>query len=104
IVHPRDGEEEPVERDFALLPHEWAIHPGTSRPDPAVMLDFNLFTFNGKVFPGTDPLVVRTGERVRIRLGNLSMNQHPVHLHGYSFQVTATDGGTIPRSARWPQT
>jgi FtsP/CotA-like multicopper oxidase with cupredoxin domain len=104
IVHPRDGEEQPVDRDFALLPHEWALHPGTWRPDPAVMLDFNLFTFNGRVFPGTDPLVVRTGERVRIRLGNLSMNQHPVHLHGYSFQVTATDGGTIPPSARWPQT
>jgi hypothetical protein len=63
-----------------------------------------MFTFNGKVFPAIDPLVVRTGDRVRVRLGNLSMDQHPIHLHGYSFDVTATDGGTIPTSARWPQT
>jgi FtsP/CotA-like multicopper oxidase with cupredoxin domain len=104
IVHPRDGEEQPVDRDYAILPHEWAIHPGNWRPDPAVMLDFNLFTFNGKVFPATGPLLARTGERVRIRFGNLSMNEHPIHLHGYSFQVTATDGGVIPPGARWPQT
>jgi FtsP/CotA-like multicopper oxidase with cupredoxin domain len=102
IIHPRDAGFRPVDRDFAILMHEWAIHPGTSRPDPAVMLDFNIFTLNGKVFPAIDPLVVRQGQRVRIRFGNLSMNQHPMHLHGYSFQVTATDGGPIPVSAQWP--
>jgi len=104
VVHPREPEDPPVDRDFAILAHEWAIHPGTYRPDPSVMLDFNLFTFNGKVFPAIDPLVVRTGERVRVRLGNLSMNQHPIHLHGYSFKVTATDGGRIAPEAQWPQT
>jgi hypothetical protein len=41
---------------------------------------------------------------MRIRYGNLSMNQHPIHLHGYSFKITATDGGPIPASAQWPQT
>lgn len=103
IVHPREDDER-VDRDFVLLPHEWAIHPGTYRPDPTVMTDFNLFTFNGKVFPAIEPLVVRTGERVRLRIGNLSMDSHPIHLHGYSFDVTATDGGRIPKSARWSQT
>ena len=104
IVHPKQPEEPPVERDFAIQLHEWAIHPGTYRPDPSIMLDFNLFTFNGKVFPAIAPLVVRTGQRVRVRLGNLSMNQHPIHLHGYSFKVTATDGGAIAPSAQWQQT
>jgi len=104
VVHPRRPAEPRVDRDYAIMLHEWAIHPGTYRPDPSVMLDFNLFTFNGKVFPAIAPLVARTGERVRVRLGNLSMNQHPIHLHGYSFEVTATDGGVIPPSARWPQT
>lgn len=102
IIHPKDPLFRPVDRDFAFLLHEWAIHPGTYRPDPAVMLDFNLFTFNSKVFPAIDPLVVRQGERVRIRVGNLSMNQHPVHLHGYTFHVTGTDGGAIPEGAQWP--
>lgn len=104
VVHPRDPAAHRVDRDFAILAHEWAVHPGTYRPDPSVMLDFNLFTFNGRVFPAIEPLVVRTGQRVRIRWGNLSMNQHPIHLHGYSFKVTATDGGRIPAAAQWPQT
>ena len=82
-----------------------SLEPGTTTPDPTVMTDFNLFTFNGRVFPGTAPLVVRLGERVRIRLGNLSMtNSHPIHLHGYAFKVTGTDGGPIPEAAQWPET
>jgi len=104
VVHPREPEDPPVDRDFAIMLHEWAVHPGTYRPDPSIMLDFNMFTFNGKVFPAIDHLVVRTGDRVRVRFGNLSMNQHPIHLHGYSFNVTATDGGPIAPAAQWPQT
>jgi len=104
IVHPRKLEEAPVDRDFAIMLHEWAVHPGTYRPDPAVMLDFNLFTFNSRVFPGTASLVVKTGDRVRIRLGNLSMDEHPIHIHGHRFWIAATDGGRIPESARWPET
>ncbi len=103
IVHPRVPEE-PVDRDFAIMLHAWAVHPGTSRPDPAVMLDFNLFTFNSKVWPATSPLIVRKGDRVRLRLANLSMDEHPIHLHGHRFWVGATDGGVIPPSARWPET
>jgi len=104
IVHPKDPEDPPIDRDFAIMTHTWAIHPGTYRPDPAVMLDFNIFTFNSRVFPGTAPLVVRTGDRVRIRLGNLSMDEHPIHIHGYNFHVTGTDGGKVAESARWPET
>ena len=101
IVHPKQPK--PVDRDFAFLTHEWAIHPGTYRPDPSVMLDFNMFTFNSKVFPAIDPLVVRTGDRVRIRIGNLSMNQHPIHIHGHAMRITATDGGAIPEAGQWPE-
>lgn len=104
IVHPQKPEHPPVDRDFAIMLHAFAVHPGTYRPDPTIMLDFNIWTFNSKVFPATDPLVVRTGDRVRIRIGNLSMDQHPIHLHGHSFKVTRTDGGAIPPSAQWPQT
>jgi manganese oxidase len=100
IVHPRDGDEVPIDRDFAFLLHNWAVHPGTWRPDPAVMTEFDLWTFNSKVFPAIDPLVVRTGERVRIRIGNLSMHDHPLHLHGPRFLVTGGDGGRWPR-AQW---
>ena len=73
-------------------------------PNPSVMLDFNAFTFNGKCFPGTGPLVVKTGDRVRVRLANVSMDSHPIHFHGHRWWVTETDGGQIPESGWWPET
>lgn len=97
IIHPRNPAAEGVDRDFALLLHNWAIHPGTYRPDPAVMVDFDLWTINSKVFPAIAPLVAKAGERVRVRIGNLSMWNHPMHMHGVQFDVTGSDGG------RWPQ-
>jgi manganese oxidase len=104
VIHPREPHAPPVDRDFAIMLHEWAIHPGTYRPDPAVMTDFNMFSFNGKVYPGTSALVARTGERVRIRLANLSMDSHPIHLHGFRFAMTGTDGGRVPESAQYLET
>lgn len=97
IIHPKDGEKEKIDRDYAILLHNWALHPGTSRPDPAVMTDFDLWSINSKVFPAIEPMVARTGERVRIRIGNLSMWNHPMHLHGVQFFVTGGDGGRWPR-------
>ncbi len=104
IVHPKKPEGSKIDRDFAIMLHEWAIHPGTYRPDPAVMLDFNIFSFNSKVFPAIDHLVVKTEDRVRIRIANLSMDEHPIHIHGHAFRVTATDGGQIPQAGQWPET
>lgn len=105
IIHPRVPKEARPDRDFALLLHEWAIKVGTERPNPNEMTDFNVLTINAKAFPGTDPLVVKLGERVKIRIGNLSaMDHHPIHLHGYYFKVTETDGGTIPEVGQWPET
>lgn len=102
IVHPRAGEPARIDRDYAILLHNWALHPGTSRPDPSVMTDFDLWTFNSKVFPAIEPLVARSGERVRVRVGNLSMWNHPIHMHGVQFDVTGGDGGRLPR-AQWRQ-
>jgi hypothetical protein len=106
IVHPRNPDPDwKVQRDFSLLLSEWKIVPGTRRPDPNAMSDFNLLTINGRCYPGTDPLVAKRGDRVRIRIGNLSaMDHHPIHLHGHRFRVTATDGEQIPRAAQWPET
>lgn len=104
IVHPKGREAVPIDRDYCFLLHNWALHPGTYRPDPSVMQDFDLWTFNSKVFPAIDPIVARTGERVRIRIGNLSMWNHPVHLHGHQFVVTGGDGGRWPRELWRPET
>ncbi|MBL8298097.1 MAG: copper oxidase [Rhodanobacteraceae bacterium] len=100
IIHPREGEVERIDRDYAFLLHNWALHPGTYRPDPSIMQDFDLWTFNSKVFPAIEPLVMRTGERLRIRVGNLSMWNHPIHMHSNPFWVTGSDAGRWPR-AQW---
>lgn len=67
------------------------------------MACFNLWRWNSRVFPAIDPIVCRQGDRVRIRCGNLSMTNHPIHLHGHEFEVSGTDGGWIPPTARWPE-
>jgi FtsP/CotA-like multicopper oxidase with cupredoxin domain len=105
IVHPKRARGPRVDRDFVMMTHEWRLDVGASRVDPNEMNDFNLLTFNSKAFPGTQPLLVGVGERVRIRLGNLNpMDHHPIHLHGVSFEICETDGGFVPVSARRPET
>jgi FtsP/CotA-like multicopper oxidase with cupredoxin domain len=103
VIHPREPVGPKVDRDFAIMLSEWRIDPGTSRPDPAEMTDFNVLTMNSKAYPGTEPLVVKRGQRVRIRFGNLgAMDHHPIHLHGYTFVMTETDGGRLPEAAQQP--
>lgn len=102
IIHPKNPtEEEKVDRDFCIMLHEWFIPVGASSPDPMVMLDFNYFTFNSTVWPGTEPLVVKQGQKVRLRLGNLSMDSHPIHLHGYEFTVAAQGAKRMKPSAQY---
>ncbi|MCE9598774.1 MAG: copper oxidase [Spirochaetia bacterium] len=103
IIHPKQPVRK-IDRHFVYMLSEWAIEPGTSRPNPNVMTDFNIFSLNGRIYPGTDPMVVRTNQRVRITLGNLSMDSHPIHVHGHAFRITGTDGGPIPETAWVPET
>jgi len=103
IVHPKDSRQHRVDRDFCFLINAYDIDPGSFAPRINTMLDFNLWTWNSRAFPGIDHLACRTGDRVRIRFGNLTMTNHPIHMHGYDFEVTCTDGGWVPKSARWPE-
>lgn len=57
------------------------------------MVDDNMvWTINGETWPNVTPMMVRAGERVRLRLGNMTMEDHPMHLHGHSFQVIGING------------
>ena len=105
VTHPRTRSPsiDVVDRDFCFLLNNYDIDPGSYTPKIMTMLDFNLFSFNSRVFPGIDAMVVRQNDRVRIRIGNLTMTNHPIHLHGHEFVVTGTDGGPTPRSSRWPE-
>jgi len=103
VVHPKNPRFMPVDRDFVFLLNAFDIDPGSYTPKINTMLDFNLWCWNSRAFPGIDHLVARKGDRVRIRFGNLTMTNHPIHLHGYDFEVTGTDGGWVPKTARWPE-
>jgi len=103
VVHPKDPALHRVDRDFVFLLAAYDIDPGSYTPRVAEMTDFNMWTWNSRVFPGIDPLPVRLGDRVRIRMGNLTMTNHPMHVHGHTFEVAGTDGGWVPPSARWPE-
>ena len=104
VVHPRDPAFRPVDRDFVFIMSTYDIDPGTYLPKVSEMTNFNMWTWNSRVFPGIDSLPVRLGDRVRVRVGNLTMTNHPIHLHGHSFAVSCTDGGWVPASAQYPET
>ena len=103
VTHPKEAHPliEEVQRDFCFLLSAYDIDPGSYTPKIMTMLEFNLWSWNSRIFPGIDSLNVRLHDKVRIRVGNLTMTNHPIHLHGHEFQVTGTDGGPVPHSARW---
>jgi len=103
VTHPKAKHPliEEVDRDFVFLLNAYDIEPGSTTPKIMTMLDFNLWSWNSRVFPGIDSLNVRLNDKVRIRFGNLTMTNHPMHLHGHEFVVTGTDGGPTPKSTRW---
>jgi FtsP/CotA-like multicopper oxidase with cupredoxin domain len=102
VTHPREPHPliDEVDRDFCFLLNSYDIDPGSYTPKIMTMLDFNIWSWNSRVFPGIDPLVVRLRDKVRLRIGNLTMTNHPIHLHGHEFVVTGTDGGPTPKAAR----
>ena len=105
VTHPKKKHPliSDVDRDYCILLNAYDIEPGAYTPKIMTMLNFNLWTWNSRIFPGISPVVARKNDRVRIRVGNLTMTNHPIHIHGIEFEVTGTDGGPVPKAARWPE-
>jgi FtsP/CotA-like multicopper oxidase with cupredoxin domain len=102
IIHPRRAHAPRVDRDFGIILQEWALLPNNTIPNSLAM-EFNWLTMNGKSGPATTPLLVKLGERVRIRIVNLGMDHHPMHMHGHQFYVTGTEAGRIRTTAVIPE-
>jgi FtsP/CotA-like multicopper oxidase with cupredoxin domain len=102
IIHPGQAYRPPVHKDFGIVLQEWAVLPHNTIPN-TLSMEFNWLTFNGKAGPAATPMLVKVGERVRIRLINIGMDHHPIHLHGFQFRVTGTEAGRVPESAWYPQ-
>jgi FtsP/CotA-like multicopper oxidase with cupredoxin domain len=101
LIHPRTPHRPAVDHDYGIILQGWAILPNSTVPNTAGM-EFNWLTFNGVAGPATTPLLARKGSRVRIRIVNLGMDHHPIHLHGHQFVVTGTEGGRAPESTWFP--
>ncbi len=101
IIHPKKAYTPRVHKDFGLIVQEFSVLPNNTVPN-SMSMEFNWLTINGKAGPATTPLLVRLGERVRLRIVNLGMDHHPIHLHGNTWWVTGTEGGRIPQSAWIP--
>jgi FtsP/CotA-like multicopper oxidase with cupredoxin domain len=101
IMHPRESYTPHVAHDFLVNLQEYAVLPNNTVPN-TMNMEFNWLTLNGKVGPDTTPLIARQGNRVRIRLVNMGMDHHPIHLHGNTWWTTGTEGGRIPQTAWMP--
>jgi FtsP/CotA-like multicopper oxidase with cupredoxin domain len=101
IMHPRVPYRPHCDKDFAIHLQEYAVLANSTTPN-TMMMEFNWLLLNGKAGPASTPLIVRQGDRVRIRFVNLGMDHHPMHIHGHTFYVTGTEGGRIPETAWWP--
>jgi hypothetical protein len=101
VIHPKDPYQPRVQRDFGIILQEWAVLPNNTVPN-SMSMEFNWLTMNGKAGPATTPLLVKLGDRVRLRFVNLGMDHHPIHLHGHQWYITGTEGGRIPETAWYP--
>lgn len=83
-----------VHDNIAGMPHGMnGMTDGTSVP--GMVHDYNYWTVNGKSFPDTERWNVKVGDRVRVRIVNISNASHPMHLHGHDFRIIAEDGHPV---------
>jgi len=98
IIHPKTAYTPHVDKDYLIALQEYAVLPNSSIPN-SMNMEFNWLVFNGKSGPDATPLVIRQGERVRIRMINMGMDHHPVHLHGFTFWETGREAARQQESA-----
>ncbi len=98
IIHPKVAYTPQVDKDYLIALQEYAVLPNSTIPN-SMSMEFNWLTFNGKSGPASTPLVIRHGERVRIRIINMGMDHHPIHLHGFTFWETGREGARQQESA-----
>jgi manganese oxidase len=95
VIHPKTPYAPRVDKDYLIALQEYAVLPNSTIPN-SMNMEFNWLTFNGKAGPASTPLIIKHVERVRIRIINLGMDHHPIHLHGFTFWETGREGARQP--------
>lgn len=82
-----------------------SVEPPTREPDEIIPLRFeskfhgkgalDTWTINAKSFPDTNNILLREGRRYRLQMINRSTDDHPLHLHRHTFEVTKIDGAAL---------
>jgi FtsP/CotA-like multicopper oxidase with cupredoxin domain len=91
VIDPRGAPSKPRDRVFILS--VWSKSPNPLAvvgPIPPLR-----FTINGRSWPNTERLTYNIGDSVRFRVINASAAVHPMHLHGFYFDVRSRGNGTI---------
>lgn len=111
VIEPRTATEA-WDRDYTLMLAEWdlelspAVAAGTAPLGPGDSklrggeLGADFFLINGKMHGAIPPLRLARDERILLRLIHAGAIPHPIHTHGHSFSVVATDGNPVPTVAR----
>ena len=66
---------------------------------PPYFADYDTYLINGKAFPDTEPILVKNGQTLRLRIINAGSEVHALHLHGHHMYVTHKDGYRVPTLA-----
>ena len=79
-------------RDRVLVLGLW-----TTSTNPAIVARADLlrFVINGRSWPNTERLTYTVGDTVRFRLVNTSTAPHPMHLHGFYFNVDSRGTASV---------
>jgi FtsP/CotA-like multicopper oxidase with cupredoxin domain len=92
----------PVEWDYAQFAHDKPVaEPAetftlTFRDAGALNgSKFDTWTINGDAWPNVKPMKIQQGKRYRMIFRNATGDQHPMHLHRHSFEVTKIGDKTL---------
>lgn len=81
--------------ESGYIPPYTTSRSGLHRPP-----QFNFFMINGKSYPMTDDLRIRSGENIRVRLIGAGAQPHYMHLHGHDFLHVCQDGAPLDNPIR----
>jgi len=92
VIDPQKAAGQPrFDAEYTLMLNGWVADMPAMAGHGAAG-DYNAWSINGKLYPQTEPIRVQKGQRIRLRLLNLSNGQHPMHIHGHDLIVMAQDG------------
>ena len=105
---------EPPDKEFFMTVKDWDTRLSASTAGGDVSFSHrdrnpDAFTVNGRAAPYSlhpeegSPMVVESGDRVRVHLTNNGYEAHSMHTHNHRFEVVEKDGSVIPDAARYKE-